>query len=49
MLSALIVMGYGGFGLLRHGHTTLPAYREHLNYRVSPAEQGKPVSLLVPR
>ncbi len=33
MLCALIVMGYGGFGLLRHGHTTLPAYREHLNYR----------------
>ena len=27
------VMGHGGFGLLRHGHTTLPAYREHLNYR----------------
>jgi len=33
MLCALIVMGYGGSRLLRHGHTTLPAYREHLNYR----------------
>jgi len=33
MLCALIVMGYGGSRLLRHGHTTLPAYREHLSYR----------------
>jgi len=45
MLGALIVTGYGGSQLLRHGHTTLPAYREHLNYRhVILAEQGKPVS-----
>ena len=27
------------------GRPTLPAYREDLNYRVIPAEQGKPVSL----
>ena len=47
MLCALIVMGYGGFGLLRHGHTTLPAYREHLklSWQVIQAEQSKPVSL----
>jgi hypothetical protein len=37
-----------GSKFLRHGQlVTLPAYREHLNYCVSPAEQGKPVSLLV--
>ena len=47
MLGALIATGYGGSTLLRHGHTTLPAYREHLNYRVRSfqAEQGKSVAL----
>jgi hypothetical protein len=28
------------------GNPTLSAYRKGLNYRVSPAEQGKPVFLL---
>jgi len=39
--------GYDGSKFRRHGHTTLPAYREHLNYLlvVISAEQGKPVSL----
>jgi hypothetical protein len=41
MLCALIVRGYGGFGLLRHGHTTLPAYREHLNYRGMSFERNR--------
>ena len=48
MLGALIATGYGGSTLLRHGHTTLPAYREYLNYRVSRSfqtEQGKSVAL----
>ena len=47
MLGALIATEYGGSTLLRHGHTTLPAYREHLNYRVRSfqAEQGKSVAL----
>ena len=41
--------GYDGSKFRRHGHTTLPAYREHLNYLfvVISAEQGKPVSLPV--
>jgi hypothetical protein len=37
---------YGGFEIFRHGQPTLSAYREGLRYRVSPAEQGKPVFLL---
>jgi len=39
--------GYDGSKFRRHGHTTLPAYREHLNYLlvVISAEQGKPLSL----
>ena len=47
MLSALFAAGTEGSGSLRHGHTTLPAYREHLHYRVTSTEQGKPVSLPV--
>ena len=41
--------GYDGSKFRRHGHTTLPAYREHLNYLlvVISAEQGKPVLLPV--
>ena len=45
MLSALIAMGTEGSDSLRHGHTTLPAYREHLHYPVTSTKQGKPVSL----
>ena len=45
MLSALFAVGTEGSGSLRHGHTTLPAYREHLNYLVTSMKQGKPVSL----
>jgi hypothetical protein len=37
--------GYGTYGLLRHGHITLPAYRADLTYRVIPTEQDKSVSL----
>lgn len=36
---------HGGFRVLRHGLTTLPAYRADLNYRVTPMEQGKSRSL----
>src|SRR5215475_8702656 len=36
---------YGGFRVLRHGLTTLSAYRADLNYRVTPMEQGKSISL----
>src|SRR5215831_21426654 len=36
---------YGGFRVLRHGLTTLPAYRADLNYRVTPMEQDKSISL----
>jgi hypothetical protein len=45
MLSALIAMGKEGSDSLPHGHTTLPAYREHLHYRVTSTKQSKPVSL----
>src|SRR6266567_4105194 len=45
MLGALFAVGTEGSGSLRHGHTTLPAHREHLNYLVTSTEQGKPVSL----
>ena len=45
MLSAPIAMGTEGSGSLPQGHTTLPAYREHLHYRVTSTKQGKPVSL----
>ena len=43
--SALFAVGTEGSGSLRHGRTTLPAYREHLHYHVTSAKQGKPVSL----
>jgi len=36
---------YRGFRVLGHGLTTLPAYRADLNYRVTPMEQGKSISL----
>ena len=45
MLTGFSCSGYGGSPLFRHGRTTLPAYREHLLYRVTSTEQGKPVSL----
>ena len=45
MLSALFAVGTEGSGSLRHGHTTLPAYREHLHYPVTSTKQGKPVWL----
>jgi hypothetical protein len=45
MLGALFAVGTEGSGSLRHGHTTLPAHREHLHYLVTSTEQGKPVSL----
>src|SRR6266581_5650577 len=45
MLIGFSCSGYGGSPLFRHGRTTLPAYREHLLYRVTSTEQGKPVSL----
>jgi len=45
MLGALFAVGTEGSDSLRHGHTTLPAYREHLHYRVILTKQGKPVSL----
>jgi hypothetical protein len=45
MLGALFAVGTEGSGSLRQGHTTLPAYREHLHYRVTSTKQGKPVSL----
>src|SRR5215469_5215273 len=45
MLGALIAVGTEGSDSLPHGHTTLPAYREHLHYHVTPTKQSKPVSL----
>jgi hypothetical protein len=45
MLGALFAVGTEGSGSLRHGHTTLPAYREHLHYPVISTKQGKPASL----
>ena len=45
MLTGFSRSGYGGSPLFRHGRTTLPAYREHLLYRVTSTEQGKPVLL----
>ena len=44
MLTGFSCSGHGGSPLLRHGRTTLPAYREHLLYRVTSTEQGKPVA-----
>ena len=45
MLGAPFVAGTVGSSLLRHGQTTLPAYREHLTYcYVTSTEQDKPVS-----
>jgi hypothetical protein len=45
MLTGFSCSGYGGSPLFRHGRTALPAYREHLPYRVTSTEQGKPVAL----
>ena len=45
MLIGLSCSGHGGSPLLRHGGTALPAHREHLLYRVTSTEQGKPVAL----
>src|SRR5215831_3708493 len=45
MLIGFSCSGYGRSPLFRHGRTTLPAYREHLLYRVTSTEQGKPVAL----
>ena len=45
MLTGFSCSGYGGFPLFRHGRTALPAHREHLLYRVTSTEQGKPVAL----
>jgi hypothetical protein len=45
MLIGFSYSGHGGSSLLRHGQPTLPAYREHLLYRVTPTEQEKPVPL----
>jgi len=45
MLAGFFCSGYGGSPLLRQGRTALPAYREHLLYRVTSTEQGKPVAL----
>ena len=45
MLTGFSCSGYGGSSLFRHGQTTLPAHREHLLYRVTSTEQGKPVTL----
>ena len=47
MLTGFSCGGYGVSSLLRHGQTALPAYREHLLYRVTSTEQGKPVALPV--
>jgi len=44
MLGAPFAVGAEGSDSLRHGHITLPAYREHLHYRVISTKQGKPVS-----
>jgi hypothetical protein len=45
MLIGFSCSGYGVSPLFRHGRTTLPAHREHLDHRVTPTEQGKPVAL----
>jgi len=45
MLIGFSCSGHGGSSFLRHRQTTLPAYREHLLYRVTPTELDKPVSL----
>src|SRR6266851_8289859 len=45
MLTGFSCGGYGVSPLLRHGRTTLPAHREHLLYRVTSTEQGKPAAL----
>jgi len=45
MLIGFSCSGHGGSPLLRHGRTALPAHREHLLYRVTSTEQGKPVAL----
>ena len=45
MLIGFYCSGHGGSPLVRHGRTTLPAYREHLPYQITSTEQGKPVSL----
>jgi len=45
MLTGFSCGGYGVSPLLRHGRTALPAHREHLLYRVTSTEQGKPVAL----
>ena len=45
MLTGFSCSGYGGSPLFRHGRTALPAYREHLLYRVISTEQDKPVAL----
>lgn len=47
MLTGFSCGGHGVSSLLRHGRTTLPAHREHLLYRVTSTEQGKPVALPV--
>jgi hypothetical protein len=47
MLTGFSCGGHGVSPLLRHGRTALPAYREHLLYRVTSTEQGKPVALPV--
>src|SRR5260370_27541865 len=44
MLAGFSCSGFGGSPLFRHGRTKLPAYREHLLYRVTSTEQGKPVA-----
>jgi len=44
-LQASLAVRYGGSSLFRHGRAALPAQREHLLYRVTSTEQGKPVSL----
>src|SRR5260370_24967105 len=45
MLIGFSCSGYGGSPLFRHGRAALPASREHLPYRVTSTEQGKPVAL----
>ena len=45
MLTGFSCSGHGGSPLFRHGGTALPAHREHLLYRVTSTEQGKPVAL----
>src|SRR5260370_38937214 len=44
MLTGFSCRGHGGSPLLRHGRAALPAYREHLLYRVTSTEQAKPVA-----